>query len=64
MENIKIQSTVYPDQQLTEDQWKQYTKASSAYVDRKPIHNANEMMKDYDQDRLNKYYKKLLLSIF
>lgn len=64
MENIKIQKTVYPEQQLTEDEWKQYTKASSAYVDKTPIYNANDMMRDYDQDRLNKYYKKLILSIF
>ena len=58
---IKTQKTVFPDEKLTLDEWKRYTKASSAYVSRTPVYNANEMMKAYDTDRLNKYYKKLTL---
>jgi hypothetical protein len=47
MENIS--HTVYPEQQLTEAEWFEETKASSMYVDRTPIHNANNMNKEYDE---------------
>ncbi len=61
MENIS--HTVYPEQQLTEAEWFEETKASSMYVDRTPIHNANQMNGEYDDDRLNKYFKQLMLTV-
>jgi hypothetical protein len=61
MENIS--HTVYPDQQLSFDEWAKETKASSAYIDRTPIYNANKMNKEYDEDKLNKYFKQLMLTV-
>lgn len=61
MENIS--HTVYPDQELTKAEWFEQTKASSRYVDKTPVYNADKMNKEYDQDKLNKYFKQLMLTV-
>lgn len=59
MENIKIQSTVYPDVQLTEDQWKAKFKVGIMVTKAKLTDKATQMMSLWDDQTMNKYYKKL-----
>lgn len=61
MENIKIQSTVYPDVQLTEQQWKEEFKVGIMYNTAKLTDRANHMMSLWDDDAVIKHAKNLKL---
>jgi hypothetical protein len=61
MENIKIQSTVEPTERISHEQWNKEFRIGIMCRDRNPVHNANTMMKLWDQQIINKYYKKLKL---
>lgn len=59
MENIKIQRTVYPDVQLTEDQWKKEFRVGIRVNDSKRTDLSGRMMSLYDSLTFSKYLKKL-----
>ena len=59
MENIKIQSTVYPDVQLTEQEWKAKFKVGIMVTKAKLTDKANQMMSLWDDQTTVRYYKKL-----
>lgn len=59
MENIKIQRTVYPDVQLTEDQWKAEFKVGIRHSVSKFTDRAQQMMSLWDAQTLSNYVKRL-----
>ena len=61
MENIKIQSTAYPDQKLTLDQWKAEFKVGIRHSTSKFTDRAQQMMSLWDSQTLSRYVKRLKL---
>ena len=61
MENIKIQSTVHPDQKLTLDQWKAEFKVGIRHSTSKFTDRAQQMMSLWDSQTLSRYVKRLKL---
>lgn len=61
MENIKIQSTAYPDQTLTLDQWKAEFKVGIRHSTSKFTDRAQQMMSLWDSQTLSRYVKRLKL---
>lgn len=61
MENIKIQSTVYPEQQLTHEQWSKELKVGIRYNTSKLTDKASHMMSLWDARDMIKYTRKLNL---
>lgn len=61
MENIKTQSTVYPDQQLTFEQWAKELRVGIAYNTSKLTDKASHMMSLWDDQAIIKHAKKVKL---
>lgn len=61
MENIKIQSTVVPEEQLSFEQWAKELRVGIAYNTAKLTDKANDMMSLWDDQTVVKYIKKLKL---
>lgn len=59
MENIKIQSTVVPDEQLTEQQWSEKFRVGILCNSSKLTDKANQMMSLWDEQTITNYIKKL-----
>jgi hypothetical protein len=59
MENIKIQSTVVPDEQLTEQQWSEKFRVGILWNSSKLTDKANQMMSLWDEQTITNYIKKL-----
>jgi hypothetical protein len=62
MENIKIKSTVYPKQRLTEDQWKAELRVGIRWNASKFTDRSQQMMNLWDEERRVKYLKQLTLA--
>jgi hypothetical protein len=62
MENIKIQSTVVPEQQLSFTEWARELKVGIAYNRSKLTDKAQDMMNLWDRERQVKYLKQLTLA--
>jgi hypothetical protein len=62
MENLKLQSTVLPEEQLTYDQWAKHTKVSINWHSKESIYNATSMMKLWDDRRIINYIKQITVS--
>jgi hypothetical protein len=63
MENIKIQSTVVPEQQLSFNDWAEEFRVSVAYNTSKFTDKSKEMMSLWDEKRRVKHMKKLILAL-
>jgi hypothetical protein len=63
MENIKIKSTVYPDKQISFNEWAGEFRVSVACNTSKLTDKANEMMSLWDEKRRVKHMKKLILAL-
>ena len=62
MENIKTQSTVYPDQQLSFEQWAKELRVGIAYNASRLTDKAHQMMSLWDDQAVIKHVKNLKLS--
>ena len=62
MENIKTQSTVYPDKQLSFTDWAKELRVGIAYNTSKLTDRAQDMMNLWDRERQVKYLKQLTLA--
>jgi hypothetical protein len=62
MENIKIQSTVYPEQQPSFNEWAKELRVGIAYNTSKLTDKAQDMMNLWDRERQVKYLKQLTLA--
>jgi hypothetical protein len=62
MENIKTQSTVYPDKQLSFTDWAKELRVGIAYNRSKLTDKAQDMMNLWDRERQLKYLKQLTLA--
>jgi len=62
MENIKIKSTAYPKQRLTEEQWKAEFKVGIRCSIYKFTDRSQQMMNLWDEERQVKYLKQLTLA--
>ncbi len=60
---IKLRSTVTPDQQLTEDEWKATYKVGIAVENREGVHNAHSIMQFWDESKQMNHLKKLYLAL-
>ena len=54
---IKLRSTVTPEDRLTEDQWKAEYKIGIAIENREGIHNAQSIMQLWDERTMCTYIK-------
>lgn len=61
MDNIKIKSTVLPEEQLTFEQWAKELRVGIAYNTAKLTDKANHMMSLWDDQSIIKHIKKLNL---
>lgn len=61
MENIKIQSTVYPKQRLTEDQWRAEFRVGIRFSTSKFTDRAQQMMSLWNEQTFLNYVKRLKL---
>lgn len=61
MENIKIQSTVVPQEQLTHEEWAKQLRVSILWNRSKTTDKAHQMMNLWDDQAITKYVKKLKL---
>jgi len=59
MENIKTQSTVYPDKQLSFNEWAKELRVGIAYNASKLTDKAHEMMSMYNDNNMSKYIKNI-----
>lgn len=59
MENIKIQSSTVPTEQLTYEQWAKQLRVSVLWNRSKQTDKANQMMSLWDDRAVSKYTKKL-----
>jgi hypothetical protein len=57
-EQLNIGYTVKPTEKLSLDQWLTEFKVGKLHVNKQPIHNANEMMKQYSSQE--NYLSKML----
>lgn len=62
MENIKIKSTVYPDKQLSFNEWAKELRVGITYNTSRLTDKANQMMSLWDEERQVKYLKQLNLA--
>lgn len=58
---IKLKSTITFDEQITFEQWAAEHNVGIAFKNREGIHNANSMMKLWDDKKMVAYYKDLKL---
>jgi hypothetical protein len=56
---IKLRSTITPEERLTEEEWKAEYKIGIAVEHREGIYNAHSMMQLWDEQRQIDYYKNL-----
>jgi hypothetical protein len=59
---IKLKSTITPEERLTEDQWKAEYRIGIAVENREGIHNAHSIMQFWDEQKQINYYKNLKLN--
>lgn len=59
MENIKTQSTVVPTEQPSLEQWMKQFRVGILHNTSKLTDKANQMMSLWDDQTMNRYYKKL-----
>lgn len=59
MENIKIQSTAYPEQRLSLEQWRAEFKVGIRHSTSKFTDRAQQMMSLWDAQTLSNYVKRL-----
>ncbi len=59
MENIKIQSTTVPEEQLTYEQWAKQLRVSVLWNRSKLTDKASQMMSLWDDKTLSNYVKRL-----
>ena len=59
MENIKIKSTVVPDEQLTYNEWSKQFRVGILWNSNKLTDKANQMMSLWDDGNITNYIKKL-----
>ena len=59
---IKLRSTITPEERLSEDEWKAEYRIGIAVENREGIHNAHSIMQLWDEQRQIDYYKKLNIS--
>lgn len=59
---IKLRSTITPEERLSEEEWKAEYRIGIAIEDRQGIHNAQSIMQLWDEDKHMKYYKNLKLA--
>ncbi len=59
MENIKIQSTTVPSEQLTYEEWAKQLRVSVLWNRSKLTDKANQMMSLWDDKTVSNYIKKL-----
>ena len=62
MENIKIQSTVYPEQQPSFNEWAKELRVGIAYNTSKLTDRAQDMMNLWDDQAITKYLKHAKLN--
>lgn len=62
MVEIKIRSTVTPEEQLSYEQWAAANRVGIAIQNRQGVHQAQSMMQLWDEERHMDYYKKLKLA--
>jgi hypothetical protein len=62
MENIKTQSTVYPDKQLSFTDWAKELRVGIAYNRSKLTDRAQDMMNLWDDQAISKYLKHVKLN--
>jgi hypothetical protein len=62
MENIKTQSTVYPDKQLSFTDWAKELRVGIAYNRSKLTDKAQDMMNLWDDQAISKYLKHVKLN--
>jgi hypothetical protein len=58
---IRTQSTVTPEEQLSYEQWAAANRVGIAIQNRQGVHKAQSMMQLWDEDKHMNYYKKLNL---
>lgn len=61
MENIKIQSTAYPEQRLSLEQWRAEFRVGIRHSTSKFTDKAQQMMSLWDDKTLSTYVKRLKL---
>lgn len=61
MENIKIQSTAYPEQRLSLEQWRAEFRVGIRHSTSKFTDRAQQMMSLWDDKTLSTYVKRLKL---
>jgi len=59
---IRTQSTVTPEEQLSYEQWAAANNVSIAFEHKEGVYNAQSMMKLWDEERHMQYYKNLKIS--
>ena len=62
MVEIKIRSTVTPEEQLSYEQWAAANRVGIAIQNRQGVHQAQSMMQLWDEERHMDYYKNLKIS--
>lgn len=62
MKNIKTQSTVYPDKQLSFTDWAKELRVGIAYNRSKLTDKAQDMMNLWDDQAISKYLKHVKLN--
>ena len=59
MENIKIQSSTVPNEQLTYEEWAKQLRVSVLWNRSKLTDKASQMMSSWDDQAVSRYVKKL-----
>ena len=59
---IRTQSTVTPEEQLSYEQWAAANRVGIAIQNRQGIHKAQSMMQLWDEDKHMNYYKNIKIS--